>query len=83
MGFWEGLCAFTALVILGLYGLLLLSAKLGLMEDEKKNAKKAYKEQVEKAEKNTKSVLNKDEEKFFTEVRTDVKKRPYNRKVKK
>ena len=33
MGFWEGLCAFTALVILGLYGLILLSAKLGLMDD--------------------------------------------------
>lgn len=54
MGFWEGLCAFTVIVILGLYGLMLLGKKLDLIEDDMKVSFKKEEIKLDKPKKEKK-----------------------------
>lgn len=59
MNFWEGLCAFALIVILGFYGFLILAKKLGLLndgdlKDDKKEDEKVYKEYHDKPKKEKK-----------------------------
>lgn len=71
MNFWEGLCAFAGIIILGFYGLLILSAKLGLLDDEKKEDKPAEKKAKKVREE---KEFDKDPEKFFKDVKKKAKK---------
>ena len=48
MNIFECIVIVVAMIILGLWGLVWISSKVGLLEDEKKNAKKAYDDNLKK-----------------------------------
>ena len=48
MNIYECIVASVCAIIIGLWGLVWLAGKTGLLEDEKKNAKKAYEDNLKK-----------------------------------
>lgn len=48
MNIYECIVIIVAMIILGLWGLVWLSGKTGLLEEEKKNVKKAYEDNLKK-----------------------------------
>lgn len=54
MGFWEGLCLFTVIIIIGFYGLMLLGKKLDLIEDDMKVSFKKEEIKLDKPKKEKK-----------------------------
>ena len=48
MNIFECIVIVVAMIILGLWGLVWISSKVGLLEDEKKNARKAYEDNMKK-----------------------------------
>ena len=48
MNIYECIVASVCAIVIGLWGLVWLAGKTGLLEDEKKNAKKAYEDNLKK-----------------------------------
>ena len=67
MNIYECIVASVCAIVIGLWGLVWLAGKTGLLEDEKKNAKKAY-------ENNLKKVSGQDLVKAQTKAEKTVKK---------
>ena len=55
MGFWEGLCLFATIIILGFYGLIFLGKKFDMIEEETKETFKKEEIKLDKPKKERKT----------------------------